>query len=98
MLLPWQRIATLDSRTPRCESMNVSAALSLAGSSVSRRFPTPRITSRRGASGWVELDVRIHHFRVLPAQPVAHARKKVFRFACWDVIPHRNASEHEELV
>src|SRR5438094_2724850 len=43
MLFRWQRIATADSRTPRCESMNVSAALYRAGSSVSRGSPTARI-------------------------------------------------------
>src|SRR5205809_7878634 len=97
MLFPWQRIATADSRTPRCESMNVSAALYLAGSSERRRSPTRRIMSRRDASRWVELDVRVHHFRVLSAKPLAHSCEEPFNVACRDVGPHRNAREAAAL-
>src|SRR2546423_1173895 len=57
--------------------MNVSAALYRAGSSVSRGgVAMPRIMSPPGASRRVELDVRIHHLRMLALQPVAHAREQ----------------------
>src|SRR5438876_4615168 len=98
MLFPWQRIATADSRTPRCESMNVSAALYLAGSSERRRSPTRRIMSRRDASRWVELDVRVHHLGVLSTEPLAHACEEPFSIAGGDVVAHRDAREYEELV
>src|SRR5438552_1388319 len=98
MLFPWQRIATADSRTPRCESMNVSAALYLAGSSERRRSPTRRIMSRRDASRGVELDVRVHHLGVLSTEPLAHAGEEAFSVAGGDVVPYRDAREYEELV
>src|SRR2546430_10176472 len=98
MLFPWQRIATADSRTPRCESMNVSAALYLAGSSERRRSPTRRIMSRRDPSRWVELDIRVHHLGVLSTKPLAHPCEEAFSIASEDVVPHRNAREYEELV
>src|SRR5437899_4202768 len=98
MLFPWQRIATADSRTPRCESMNVSAALYLAGSSERRRSPTRRIMSRRDPSRWVELDVRVHHLGVLSTKPLAHPCEKPFSIAGRDIVPHRDAREYEELV
>src|SRR5437773_5389431 len=98
MLFPWQRIATADSRTPRCESMNVSAALYLAGSSERRRSPTRRIMSRRDASRWVELDVLVHHLGVLSTEPLAHACEEAFGIAGGDVVAHRDAREYEELV
>src|SRR2546428_8696706 len=98
MLFPWQRIAPADSRTPRCESMNVSAALYLAGSSERRRSPTRRIMSRRDPSRWVELDVRVHHLGVLSTKPLAHPCEKPFSIAGRDIVPHRDAREYEELV
>src|SRR5207245_267819 len=98
MLCPRPRIATADSRTPRCESMNVSAALYLAGSSERRRSPTRRIMSRRDPSRWVELDVRVHHLGVLSTKPLAHPCEKPFSVAGRDIVPHRDTREYEELV
>src|SRR5438093_7336033 len=97
-LVPWQRIATADSRTPRCESMNVSAALYRAGSSVSRGSPTWRIMSPPDASRRGELHVRIHHLRMLALQPAAQTREEPFSLPGGDVVPHRDAREYEELL
>src|SRR5439155_4164987 len=63
MVFRWQRIATADSRTPRCESMNVSAALYLAGSSVRRGSPTGSGLWRGGRSPSVNKPVGRRHAR-----------------------------------
>src|SRR5712692_2839180 len=97
-LWPWQRMATLDSRTPRCEATNVSAALYRAGSSIRRGSPTRRIMSRPGTSRRVELDVRVHHLGMLALQPVTEPREEPFGLSGRDVVQHGDAREHEELV
>src|SRR6266403_367392 len=89
MFFPWQRIAMADSRTPRCESMNVSAALYRAGSSVSRGSPTTRIMSPPGASRRVELDVRIHDLRMLALQPLAQPREDPLCLPSRDLVDPR---------
>src|SRR5213594_3895149 len=88
----------LDSRTPRCESMNVSAALYRSGSSVSRGSPTRRIMSRGATSRWAELDVRIHHLGVLSTEPVAQTGEKPLRDSGGEVVANRNPHQNEELV
>src|SRR2546430_10640962 len=97
-VFPWQRIAMLDSRTPRCESMNVSAALYRAGSSVRRGSPTRRIISPPEASRRVELDVRIHDLGMLALQPLAQPREDALCLPGRDVVAHRDAREDEELL
>src|SRR2546430_15183519 len=98
-VFPWQRIAMLDSRTPRCESMNVSAALYRAGSSVSRsgvamrRIMSPPVASRR-----VELHVRIHDLRVLVLEPPAQTGEEPFGLPRGDVVAHRDARKDAELL
>src|SRR6266705_5633261 len=89
----------LDSRTPRCESMKVSAALYRAGSSVSRGgVAMRRIMSRLAASRRVELDIRIHHLGMLATEPGAQPREQPLGLPGRNVVPHRDAGEHEELV
>src|SRR6267143_2355265 len=98
MFFPWQRIAMADSRTPRCESMNVSAALYRAGSSVRRGSPTRRIMSPPEASRGVELHIGLHYLGMLALEPLTQSHKEPFGVSSGDVVPHRNAREYEELV
>src|ERR1700694_3011956 len=91
-------MATADSRTPRCESMKVSAALYRAGSSVRRGSPTRRIMSRPEAARRVQLHVRIHHLGMPATEPAAQTREKPFGVSGRNVIPHRDSREDEELI
>src|SRR2546423_9580190 len=79
--------------------MNVSAALYRAGSSVSRGgVAMRRIMSPPGASRRVELDVRIHHLRMLAPEAIAHTREEPLRLPGRDVITHGDAREDQELL
>src|SRR5947207_3048039 len=79
--------------------MNVSAALYRAGSSVSRGgVAMPRIMSPPAASRRVELDVRVHHLRMLALEAVAQTCEEPFGLPGRDVVTHRDAREDEELL